>query len=170
MIIFSILSTTISFFYKDILVFWMHWDFLHTHYYLVLLQFLLYNFLHWWLFHLFMNMAFLWYFWTIIENMLGFNKYLWFFVFSTIFNWIALLLFSSWVTVWISWFLLGLLSFFTIYLYHQNNDEYKWWITAIIINIVVWFTPGISLVWHLFWAISWVLFFYFNKYLWWKSV
>ncbi len=138
--------------------------------YMMIFQFILYSFLHWWIFHLLFNMMFLYYFWEIVQNILWTRKYFIFFVFSTIFNAIAILLFSNWNTVWISWFLLWLLSFFTIYLYHQKNDEYKWWITAIIINIVVWFTPGISLVWHLFWAISWILFFYFNKYLWWKSV
>ena len=58
---------------------------------------------------------------------------------------------------------MALLSYYTLELKKRKIDDYKWGITWIVLNVLVWFMDWISLVWHLFWAIFWVIFFYFNK-------
>lgn len=160
----SIIITFISFLNNDILLFWMNDYFLLSQdYFKIFLQFSFYSFLHWSIFHLLFNWIFLYYFWNQVEIILWFKKYLIFFVLTTIFNWISILLFADWNTIWISWFCMALLSFYTLKLFEIRNSEYKWWITAIIVNIFIWLTPWISLIWHLFWAIFGWLFYLWNK-------
>ena len=132
-------------------------------YHLFFLQFLLYQFLHWWLLHLFFNSLFIYIFWNGLEDLIWKTKFIVFFIFNTFFVWSALFLLTSWNTVWISGFWMAILTYFTLELYSKNNPEYKWGITAIIINIAIWFYPWISLTWHLFWSISWVLFYLYNR-------
>lgn len=160
--IFTIATIQTPFLYN----FWMNlswiilWDYLK-----VFFQFLLYSFLHWWILHLLSNSIFIYIFWNQVEYILWFKKYLIFFILATIFNWVSILLLSAWNTVWISWFCMALLAFYTISLYKNWNPDYKWWITALIINVLIWFVPGISLVWHLFWAIFWIIFYFIDKYI-----
>ena len=164
LIIISMIITFISFNYLDIIEFWMNtyyinsWDYIHY-----ILQYFLYNFIHWNYMHLFSNILFIYLFWNLVENIVTRNKYIIFFIFITIFNWIWLSVFSDWNTIWISWFALAILVYYTLELKSLKNPEYKWWITAIIISIWVWFVPWISLLWHLFWAIWWAIFYYLNK-------
>lgn len=54
---------------------------------------------------------------------------------------------------------MALLTYYTIILYEEKNDEYKWWITAIIVSILIWLSPEISLLWHLAWVIYAILFY-----------
>ena len=128
-------------------------------------QMIIWIFIHWWILHLLSNSIFVYLFWNVVENILWFKKYLFFIITSVIFTAISLIVFSKWNTVWISWVAMSLLWFYTIVLYLKSNQDYKWWITAIIINIAVWFTPWISLIWHTSWVIIWVLFWliYMNK-------
>ncbi len=121
------------------------------------------QFLHWGIMHLAMNGIFILYFWNVLEWTIGKNKYLTFFISCSIFIWIVLTFLTSANTVWISWFALAVLTYYTLILYSRWNPEYTGWITAIVINIAIWFTPGISFMWHfsgmvfgaLFWYISW---------------
>ncbi len=153
------------------------WD--YGHYFL---QFFSSQFLHWGFFHLLMNGFFLYYFWNIVEIILWRKKYFIFFLFITLFNWVLLSYFAWNVnTIWISWFAMAIISYYTLELYELKNPEYKWWITMIIVNIAIWLSPWISLEWHLFWAIWWALFYLINrnwlnkvlvwlcKSIWWKS-
>ncbi len=135
------------------------WNYLHF-----ILQLFTWTFLHWWILHLAMNSIFILYFWNIVELMLGRKKYIIFFLFTVIFIWIWLALFVPYQnTVWISWFALALLTYYTLELWWQKNPEYTWWITAIILNVWIWFYPWISLYGHLFWVIAWVIFYFLHR-------
>lgn len=154
LIIISSIFTFTALFNPEIYVFWMNDFYLNQgKYHLFLVQFFTSNFLHGSFFHLFMNSIFLYYFWNIVEMLLGRKRYVIFFITSVFFIGISILIFGAWNTIWISGFCMALLTYYTFELKRQNNPEYKWGITAIIINVWIWLTPQISLVWHLFWAI-----------------
>lgn len=160
LILISLATTILATINPDFYNFWMNLVYLNIWDYTgLILQFILYQFLHWWILHLFSNSIFIYLFWNPLESLIWKKKFLIFFVLSSIFVWVLLLLFSSWNTIWISGFCMALLSYYTLELYKKWNPEYKWWITAIILNIAIWFVPWISLVWHLFWAIAWIIFF-----------
>jgi len=165
LVLISIIITFISFKFPSILEFWMNtfyleqWDYFHY-----IIQYLLYSFIHWSYLHLFWNILFIYLFWNMVENIITSKKFIIFFIFVTIFNWIWLSIFNPhYNTIWISWFALAILVYYTLELKSLKNPEYKWWITAIIINIWIWFVPWVSLLWHLFWAIAWAIFYYINK-------
>ena len=164
LIIISIIITFISLNLKSLNEFWMSvyfldsWDYFHY-----ALQYIMYNFIHWSYLHILSNILFIYLFWNIVEQIITTKKYIIFFIFITIFNWILLSIFASWTTIWISWFALALLVYYTLELKSLKNPDYKWWITGIIISIWVWLMPWISLLWHLFWAIWWAIFYYINK-------
>ncbi len=127
-----------------------------------LIQFFLYSFIHGSFFHLFFNSIVLYYFWNKIENFLHMKYYILFFLIVTLGVAVSLLVFDPFkITVGISGFGMALMSFYTLLLYEARDDEYKWWITFLIINILIWFGTQISLIWHLSWAILWVMFFFF---------
>ncbi len=153
-----------------ILSFWMsnyyliQWEYLFT-----FIQFFSSQFIHWDFFHLIFNGIFVFIFWNYVSRIIWEKLLTLFFTFSSIFIWICLLFLSKWITIWMSWFALWLLSYYTFELYSQSNNQYKWGILAIMINIFIWFTPGISLLWHLFWAISWIIFFIWLKIFKWIS-
>ena len=127
------------------------------------LQFFSWTFIHSGIMHLLMNSFFIYYFWNIIEIIIWKKKYISFFMFSIIFIWILLTNFTNDITIWISWFAMSLLAYYTLELKSLKNPDYKWWITAIIINIWIWFVPWISLYGHLFWVIAWVLFYFLTN-------
>jgi membrane associated rhomboid family serine protease len=155
LILLSIIFTLLSFKFQNLLVFWMNNFFIERwEYYYYFLQFFTSNFIHWDLMHLLFNWLFIYIFWNMVEIMLWKNKFILFFIFISIFNWIWLTYFANnQNTIWISWFALALLSYYTLELKSQKNPEYTGWITAILINIAIWFLPWISLLWHLFWTI-----------------
>ena len=164
LILISFIITFISYFYSDLFTLWMNRFFIEKDLpHILLLQFCMYQFLHWWIFHLLANSIFIYIFWNQIEYLIWKTKFFLFFLFNTLFVWTMLLFFSSWNTIWISWFCMALISFFTLELYFRKNPEYKWWITAILLNIAIWFYPWISLAWHLFWAIAWIIFYFLSK-------
>jgi membrane associated rhomboid family serine protease len=134
------------------------WDYYHY-----FLQYFTYSFIHWDLFHLLSNSFFIFIFWNMLENIILRKRFIIFFIFITIFNWILLSIFSEYNVIWISWFALAILTYYTLELKSLKNPDYKWWITAIILSILIWLTPWISLLWHLFWAIWWAIFYYINK-------
>lgn len=129
-------------------------------YFRVFIQFFTGTFLHWWFFHLFMNMIFLVYFGNIIEEMMWKNKFILFFLFIVFFEWFAILYLWEWNTVWISWFNLAILSYYALKLYDLNHPEFQSAMTVIVINVLLWFTPWISFLWHFFWSL-WGLIFYY---------
>lgn len=147
---FSAWNPELSRFFGMSHLFLLQWDYLKLFF-----QFCLYSFLHGGFFHLLFNSVFLYFFWNQLEYHIWKKWYILFFILTTIFNGIALLLFTQigTITIWISGFALAILSFYTLLLYEVKNPEYKWGITAIIINILIWFSAQISFIWHLFWAI-----------------
>lgn len=164
LIIISVIFTLISFSDSEILLFWMNkyflsiWDYVR-----VFFQFCIYSFLHWNLMHLGFNSLFIYIFWNQVENIIWTKKYIIFFIFVSILNWITILFLTYSNTIWISGFAMALLTFYTLKLYQTKNSDYKWWITAIIVNILIWLNPTISLVGHLFWSIFWALYFLLIK-------
>lgn len=164
----SIIFTGLSLIYSDIYVLWMNTFFLEQwKYHIYVLQFFSSQFLHWWILHLFMNSVFIYYFGNIVETMLGRKKYILFFIFISIFNGLVLTFFNPFTnTVWISGFALAIITYYTLELRAQKNPEYTGWITAIIINIWLWFAPWISLIWHMFWAIGGAIFYALHRKIW----
>ena len=157
---FTLLTTT----YSNFIIFWMNEKFLNSWiYHIFIIQFFTYSFIHAWILHFVSNSLFLYIFWNLVEQLLWKRKFIIFFVFTTIFNWVMLIWLSNWNTVGISGFAMALLTYYTLKLKERNNNEYKWWITALILNIIVWLHPWVSLIWHLFWAIAWLIFYLFNK-------
>lgn len=164
LILTSIIATGLAHFMPQLYIFGMNNAFLNDGlYHIYVIQFFTGSFLHWWFTHLLFNSMFVYIFWNIVEMIIWRKKFIMLFVFVTVFVWVLLSIFAGWNTVWISWFCMALISYYTLELKSKNNPEYKWWITAIIINIWIWFVPGISLLWHLFWAIAWVIFYLLNK-------
>ena len=125
-----------------------------------IMQFFTSQFLHGNMLHLIMNSLFIIIFWSVVEQILWEKKYMLFFIFSAVFIGISITLFASWNTIGMSGFAMAVLSFYTLQLKSLKNPEYKWGITALLLNIWIGFAPGISLVWHLFWAISGAVFFF----------
>lgn len=168
-----ILATSISLlfwfhgdiFAKGVYLFWMHNTFfLSWNYEQVALQFLFYSFLHGSFFHLLFNSIFIYFFGNIVENIVKEKTYILFFLFSTLFNGIFIALFSNGTTIGMSGFWLSILTFYTLFLFFQKNQEYRWGITAIILNVALWFIPGISFVWHLAWVVTGSCFFFIRYY------
>lgn len=166
LIIISLIFTLVSLQKPDLMIYWMNNIFLLEWKYInFVIQLCFYSFLHWGLLHLIFNSLFLYIFWNKIENEIWAKSFLIFFILTTLFNSFFILNFSNGNTVWISWFWMALLSFYTMSLYKIKNQDYKWWITAIIINIAMWFWTNISLIWHLFWAVFWYIYYIiYNKF------
>jgi hypothetical protein len=164
LILLSAIITLLAYYMPSLYLFGMNNHFLDEWlYHIYIIQFFIGSFLHWSLVHFLANGLFLFLFGNIIEMIMWKKMYIKFFIFTTFFNWFLISLFADWNTVWISWFCMALISYYTLDLKYKNNPEYKWWITALFINIWIWFIPWISLYWHLFWAIAWIIFFFINK-------
>lgn len=147
----------------ELYVFWMNNVFLEKWlYHVYFFQFFSSTLIHGSVLHLLTNSVFFFIFWNLVENIIWKKKIIYFYLFSSVFIGLWLSYFSNWNTVWMSWFLMALLSYYTIYLYSKKDPEYKWWITAIIVSIIIWLDPGISFYGHFFWAIVGVIFFLLN--------
>ncbi len=163
LIIFSLIFTVVASFNWNLYDFWMHKYFLVNWSYINLFfQFIIYSFLHWWIMHFLSNALFLYFFWNILELKLKESKYISLFIFSTIFSWLILLFFAKWTTVWISWFCLSIVTYYTC-LQRKWSEEFKWWITAIVLSLIVWIWTNISLLWHASGALAWYIFYKINK-------
>ena len=134
------------------------WNYFHY-----ILQIFSWTFIHGWILHLFMNSIFIYYFWNVVEIILWKTKYIIFFVLFVIFNWIILAYLNNSNVIGISWFAMAILTYYTLELKKLNNPEYKWWITAIIINLAIWLYPWISMLWHFNWVIFWIIFYFLNN-------
>ncbi len=160
LILISIIFTILVYSYPNLYILWINnffynkWDYL-----IYFIQFFTWSFIHWWFLHIFMNSVFIYYFWNQLENYIWKKIFFLFYITATIFIWFSITKFSNWNTIWISWFAMAVLAYYTSLLYKLKNPEYKWWITAIILMIWIWLSPWISLIWHFSWAIFWILFF-----------
>ena len=163
----SFFATILSIFNSNLFIFWMNNYFLNRwEYHFYILQFFTSNFLHWWVMHLFFNSMFIYYFWNQIESIIWKKRYILFFLISIILTgiWLTIIWLHTQPTntIWISWFCMALITYYTIHLKNINHPDFRWWITAIIINLAIWLQPQISLFWHFFWVISGILFYYFD--------
>jgi len=165
LILISIVFTAIWYFSSSFISEWWinnfylrEWKFFHY-----IIQIFSWTFIHSWITHLFMNSIFIYYFWNIIEIILWKTKYLIFFILFVISNWIILAFLNDSNVIWISWFAMAILTYYTLELKKQNNPEYKWWLTAIFINIAIWLLPWISMLWHINWVIFGIIFYFFNN-------
>ena len=121
-------------------------------------QVLLFQFLHGSILHLGMNAYFLYTAWIELEARMTQNRFWYFFMTSTIFVVIALLLFSPGTnTIGISGFCMALLSYLWMDLYTTRHPMQNQILMMLVLNIGIWFFPGISLVGHLFGAIWWII-------------
>lgn len=162
LIILSIIATIVSYFSPEIIWYGMHGNSLvwTIDYKTLALQFIMYQFLHWGIMHLLSNWLFLYLFGNIVENELWIKKYLLFFLGNTIFVWIAIILFSKWNTIWISWFTMAILWYYLLHLKKNKNPEYASAWILLLINIYAWIWTNISFIWHLSWAMFWLIYFY----------
>ncbi len=164
-VLLSFFWTLAVYLYPKVIIFGLNNYFLSEWNYLVfIVQIFVSNFLHWDFMHFLFNSIFIYYFGSILELLIWRKKYIIFFIFTAIFNAVFISFFENGgSTIWISWFAMALLSYYTLELKSKNNPEWKGWITAIALNVAIWFVPGISLWGHLFWAIAWVIFYFLNK-------
>ena len=147
--------------FPDLVLFWINDLYLNQwNYVFFAAQIFMSQLLHGWLFHLAGNSLFLYLFGNSVEQMMWEKKFILFFLLNSIFLALMIVSFSNWNTIWISGFAMAILAYYTTDLYKRKNPEYKWWITALGLNIFIGFIPGISLLGHLFWAIFWVLYYF----------
>ena len=164
LIIISAIFTLIAYIYPEFKIFGVNNYFYNRWEYLIyFLQFFTGTFIHGGFLHLFMNSMFLYYFGNPLEQIIGRKKYLIFFITATIFIGLGVTHLTNTNTIWISWFAMALLSYYTALLYSIKNSEYKWWLTALAINIWIWLMPQISFTGHFLGAIYWIIFFFINK-------
>lgn len=160
----SALMTFLVHLFPELILLWINDFFIRNNMpYIIFIQFFIWTFMHWSIMHLALNSIFIYYFWNILELLIWRRRFIYFFLFSVFFIWWMLLLNIKWNTIWISWFAMALLSYYTLELKSKNNPEYKWWITALVINIWIWFLPWISLLGHFYWALAWLIYYFFNK-------
>lgn len=164
LIIISFLMTLLATFFWEINIFWMNNYYLLDWNYLIFwIQLFLYQFIHSWFLHLISNSIILFILWNQLEFIIWKKRFFILFILNSIFVAICLLLFSSWTTVWISWFWMAILTCLMMFYKQINQQEFKWALVFVVINILIGLWPNVSLTWHLSWAIFWILFFYLLK-------
>ncbi len=125
-------------------------------------QFLLYQFLHGDILHIFMNSYFLYQAGPEVESRMTRKEFLYFFFWNSIFVAVALWFLSEWNTIGISGFCMALLSYLWIDLYTQRHPMSNQILIMLVINIGIGLSPGISLIGHAAGAVFWLLW-------WWGS-
>lgn len=156
----SVFFTAISFIYRDILIFGMNdifysqWNYMYW-----FLQMFSSQFFHGSILHILSNAIFILYFWNVLERTIWKDRYILFFILCALFIGVVLTFLTNANTFWISWFALAVLTYYTLILWSKWNPEYTGWVTAVVINIAVWLTPGISFLWHFAGMVFWILFF-----------
>ena len=162
LILLSLAATLAVTLYPELYKFGMNQYFLDQGIYHVwLIQFFTSQFLHGNFLHFLSNAVFIFYFWNILEQYIGREKMMLFFVGNSIFIGLGLTLLHAENTVGISGFALALLTYYTLLLWKKWNSQYTGWITAIIINIAIWFVPGVSFLGHFLGMVFWGMYFYF---------
>lgn len=127
-------------------------------------QVALFQFIHGDILHIVMNSYFLYSAGPIVEDILWSGRYIVFFITSTLFS-VALLYYFApkYNTIGISGFCMSILSYLWILLYTSGSSGTGEIGQLLIINIVIGFFPGISLVGHLAGAIWGILFWLLTK-------
>lgn len=119
------------------------------------MQTVLFQFLHGGILHLLANSYFLYIAGPSVEARMSKNQFLFFFLSTTIFIVIALLLFAekNTLTLGISGFCTALLAYLSIDLYTTRHPQTNEMITMLIVNIALGLASGISFVGHFFGAV-----------------
>ncbi len=124
----------------------------------LIVQVMLFQFLHGGIIHLLANSYFLYTAWPEVEARMSRDRYTWFFITSTVFVAIALLIFAPRsLTIGISGWCMALLSYLWIDLYTTRHPMAPQVLAMLAINIGIGLIPGISLVGHLAGAIWWLI-------------
>lgn len=132
-------------------------------YHIWIVQIFTSQFLHGGVLHLVFNGIFVYYFWNILEIIIGKKRMLLFFILNAIFVGVLLTFTTSVTTIGISSFALALLTYYTLVLWKQWNPEYTGGITAIVLNILIGFVPGISFLGHFFGMLFWLLYWLYDN-------
>lgn len=164
LILLSIFFTLLTFVFDGIYLFGMNGVFFNgAQYHMWFLQFFTSQFLHGSILHLLFNSIFIFYFWNILEEIIGYKKMIVFFIWNAVFLGLFITFLWGWNTVWISGFALAILTYYTLLLKSRNNPEYTGGITAIVINVAVGLSPWISFLGHFWGMIFWGIFFFFSQ-------
>jgi len=161
LILLCLVATIATYIFPWLYDFGMHRGFLIEWDYLgVAIQFLSYQFLHWWFIHFISNAIFLYIFWNGIELYIRKRRYIILFLINTFLVGWALLYFSpeNTNTVWISWFAMAILAYHMLELRKVWHPDYKWAVMFLVLNIMIGFTGNISFIGHFVWAITWATF------------
>ena len=141
------------------------WFWIHRDIFDIVSQICLFQFIHWWVFHLLMNSYFLYTAWVEVERRMTQNRYIYFFITTTLFIALWLMLFAPWtITIGISWFCMALLSYLWIDLYTLRNPNANQILIMLILNIAIGLTPGISFAWHFAGAVWWLIWWKFRRF------
>ena len=124
LIIVSFIFTIIWYINPLIFQYWMNNYFLNNWNYIwFIFQIVIYSFIHGWFLHFISNTIFLYLFWNSLEDLIWSKKYIVFFILTTIFNAVFLIIFSgNNTTVWISGFCMALLSYYTLELKKRKKS------------------------------------------------
>ena len=164
LIVFACIVTFFALFINpSLFIFWINDNYYSAWLYHVwILQFFSAQLLHGSSLHLLFNMIFVGYFWNIIERTLWYQNMCIFFVLTSVFLWLSITFLSAphSNTVWMSWFAMAILTYYTLELYSIKHPDYRGGITVIVINVLIWFMPNISLLWHAWGVVFWILFWY----------
>lgn len=164
LILLSLVATLAVTYIPNLYQFGMNRDFLDQGiYHIWVIQFFSSQLLHGSFFHFLWNAIFILYFGNSIERIIWEQKYIIFFIGNSIFLGLLLSYLHTPNTYWISGFVLALLTYYTLALWKVWNNEYRWWITAILINIFIGFMPGVSFWGHFWGMIFWAVYFFLNQ-------
>ncbi len=165
LIIVSVIVTVIAWKNTALIRYGMNRDFLSRHDFgSFWKQVAMFQFLHGDVLHIVMNSYFLYSAGPIVEQLLWSGRYLVFFITSTLFSVAILYYFAPRQnTIGISGFCMAILSYLWILLFTTGSAGASEIGTLLIINIVIGFLPGISLVGHIAGAIWGVLFWFITR-------
>ena len=163
LIIFSLIATLWAHIDTRFFIFGLNRDFLDQGiYHIYVVQIFTSQFIHGWLLHLVFNSVFIYYFGTHVQYILWYRKFLIFFILNALFIAFGITIFwNPYInTVGISGFALAVLTYYTLHLRSIGNPEYTGGITAIVINILIGFSPQISFLGHFLGVVFWGIYYY----------
>ena len=166
LILISIIVSIIGFVFPNIVsIFWLHRISLSTVAIPFLFwQILLFQFLHGWLLHLFLNSYFLYQAWPEIEARMKRKSYIQFFFWTTIFVAISLWILSPYsLTIGISGFCMALLSYLYMDLTRIRHPYANQILFMLIVNVLMWLYGNISFVWHASGALAGFIWWYLRN-------
>lgn len=159
-VIVTLMSFSFPFFSNMFGFYWGFW--IHRNLFDTVTQISLFQFIHGSILHILMNSYFLYTAWVEVEKRMTQNRYILFFVTTTLFVALWLIFFAPHtITIGISGFCMALLSYLWVDLNNLRHPNANQILIMLVINIAIGLTPGISFAGHLAWAIWW--------FIWWKA-